>query len=126
MSAADIASAQSLWGSTPAAKKPTTAQPQVKSPTVVAPPTLPRSNGSTDDSDVVARAGDRRLTSEDIRAFVKTLPAADQAALARDPALFSQTLRILLANQLVLKAAEEKNWDQQPSSRRKSSARRKT
>lgn len=64
--------------------------------------------------DVVARAGDKELTRSEIRAFVSTLSANEQEALASDPALFSQTLRVMLANQLVLKEAMAKKWDEQP------------
>ncbi len=65
-------------------------------------------------ADVVARAGDKELTRGEIRAFVSTLSANEQEALASDPALFSQTLRVMLANQLVLKEAMAKRWDEQP------------
>jgi peptidylprolyl isomerase len=43
------------------------------------------------------------------------LSEAEQDALASDPALFSQTLRVILANQLVLKEAQAKNWQEQPA-----------
>ena len=91
------------------------AAPVAQPPAAVAMPKPSAAAGAPDDASIVARAGDRKLTREDIRAFVATMPAADQAALSRDPTLFSQTLRILLANQLVLKEANEKNWEQKPA-----------
>lgn len=68
----------------------------------------------TASGDVVARAGDNELTRDEVRTFVSTLSPNEQAALASDPALFSQTLRIMLANQLVLKEALANKWDEQP------------
>lgn len=65
-------------------------------------------------SDIVARAGTSSLTRDDVRSFAATLSSAEQDALAADPALFSQTLRVILANQLVLKEANAKNWPKQP------------
>ena len=39
----------------------------------------------------------------------------EQAALAKDPALLSQAVRMLLANRLVLQEVVAKKWDQQPN-----------
>jgi peptidylprolyl isomerase len=50
-----------------------------------------------------------------MRAAVAFLDGRQQAALARDPALLSQTVRTILANRLVLKEAMAKKWDQQPT-----------
>lgn len=94
-----------------AATTPTAAPQEKKSAPVAAAPAASRGDGG----DVVARAGDNDLTAEEVRNFVGGLPPADQAALARDPALFSQTLRLMLANQLVLKEALAKKWDQDPT-----------
>lgn len=66
-------------------------------------------------ADVVARVGDRDVTVAEIRQFVAALPERDQAALAQDPALLSRSLRMMLANQLVLKEALAKKWDASPT-----------
>jgi peptidylprolyl isomerase len=66
-------------------------------------------------NDVVARLGNVDITAEEVRAEIAQLPAREQAALARDPALLSKTVRVLLVNRLVLKEAQAKKWDQQPA-----------
>lgn len=66
-------------------------------------------------SEVVARVGDSDVTAEEVRAAIAFLDARQQSAVARDPALLSQTVRIILANRLVLKEAQAKKWDQQPA-----------
>ncbi|HVP60158.1 MAG TPA: peptidylprolyl isomerase [Myxococcaceae bacterium] len=66
-------------------------------------------------ADVVGRIGSIEVTSGEIRAYVESLPAQDQAALARDPALLSQVVRTYLARQAVLHEAQSKKYDQQPS-----------
>ncbi|MDR3468734.1 MAG: peptidylprolyl isomerase, partial [Xanthobacteraceae bacterium] len=67
------------------------------------------------DADVVARAGSARLTAADVRALIAQMTPRDRAAVERDPRVLSQTVRALLANQLVLKEALAKKWDQQPA-----------
>lgn len=91
--------------------------PQQKAPSKAAAPKAPATaapSARAPSGDVVARAGDRDLTRDEIRDFVSTLAPNEQAALASDPALFSQTLRVILANQLVLQEALAKKWDEQP------------
>lgn len=66
-------------------------------------------------ADVVARVGDRDVTVAEVRQFVAALPPRDQAVLAQDPALLSRALRMMLANQLVLKEAITKKWDKNPA-----------
>lgn len=66
-------------------------------------------------SEVIARVGDSDVTAEQVRATIQLLDARQQAALARDPALLSQTVRAILANRLVLKEAAAKKWEQQPA-----------
>ena len=63
--------------------------------------------------EVIARVGTSDVTAEEVRAAVSLLDPRQQAALARDPALLSQTVRAILANRLVLKEALAKKWDQQ-------------
>ena len=65
--------------------------------------------------DVVARVGNANISTEELRAYVGALGAREQAALAKDPALLSQTVRMLLANRLVLQEVIAKKWDQQPN-----------
>lgn len=87
---------------------------------VPAPQTTPRAASTAaakdrNGADVVARVGDRDVTVAEIRQFVAALPERDQAALAQDPALLSRTLRLMLANQLVLKEALAKKWEATPA-----------
>jgi peptidylprolyl isomerase len=79
-------------------------------------PAAPRAPTAADkaDDEVVARIAGRDVTTSEVRSFLAGLGAEQQAALARDPALLSQTLRLMLANQLVLKEANEKKWQDQP------------
>lgn len=65
--------------------------------------------------EVIARVGTSDVTADEVRAVIAVLDARQQAALARDPALLSQTVRSLLASRLVLKEALAKKWDQQPA-----------
>lgn len=67
------------------------------------------------DANIIARVGSDSLTADEIRAYVGTLDSREQAALARDPALLSQAVRLMLANRLVLQEALGKKWDQQPA-----------
>jgi parvulin-like peptidyl-prolyl isomerase len=65
--------------------------------------------------EVVARVGESDVTAEEVRAALASLDSRQQAAVARDPALLSQTVRAILANRLVLKEALAKKWEQQPA-----------
>ncbi len=64
--------------------------------------------------DIIARVAGTDLKEEDVRALVAGLNPRDQAAIQHDPALLGQMVRLLLANQLVLKEALAKHWDQKP------------
>jgi parvulin-like peptidyl-prolyl isomerase len=95
----------------PARQKPA---PQAAIPQ--APPTQGLASGKTSGSnDVVARVGNANISAEELRSYVGALPARDQAALAKDPALLSQAVHMLLANRLVLQEAVARKWDQQPN-----------
>lgn len=96
----------------PAAVAPTRpAPPSAAAPAKsAAAPAIPRAEG-----EIVARVAGRDVTTAEVRAFVAGLGAREQAALARDPALLSQAVRLMLANQLVLKEAEAKKWQDQPA-----------
>lgn len=65
--------------------------------------------------DIVARIGDANVSADDIRGYIAALGPREQAALAQDPGLLSQAVRMLLANRLVLQEVLAKKWDQQPS-----------
>lgn len=64
-------------------------------------------------ADVVARVGGTDVTTDDVRAYLDTLPEADQAVLAKTPSALSQVVRQYLARQQVLKEARDKKFDQQ-------------
>ncbi len=66
-------------------------------------------------ADVVGRVGGIEVSSAEIRAYVATLGAQEQAALGKDPALLSQVVRSYLALRAVLKEAQARKWDQEPS-----------
>jgi len=65
-------------------------------------------------AEVVARAGATELGSEELRGYLEALEPADQAALAKDPALLAQVVRTHLARQAVVREAQAKKWDQRP------------
>jgi peptidylprolyl isomerase len=108
-------STAALAQTAPPPKKPTPVAAPAQPAAQAAAPAAKPAAASGNDADVVARAGDNNLTRDEVRAFVATLTPAEQATLARDPALFSQTLRAILANQLVLKEALAKKWQDQPA-----------
>lgn len=98
----------------PAAPAKQKAAPQAagsEAPAVQAPATQGLASAKTDD--VVARVGNANISADELRAYVGALGAQDQAALAKDPALLSQAVRMLLANRLVLQEVVAKKWDQQ-------------
>ena len=67
------------------------------------------------DSSVIARVGDTDVKLDEIRAAIESLDPKEQAALAKDPSLLNQTVRILLMRRVVLKEALAKHWDQEPA-----------
>lgn len=73
------------------------------------------STAVADDDLVVARLGSSDIKAGEVRAFISTMSPQNQAALARDANLLNQTVRVMLANQAVLKEALEKKWDEDPS-----------
>jgi parvulin-like peptidyl-prolyl isomerase len=70
---------------------------------------------SAADGEVVAKIGNVEVTLDEVRAYIATLAAQEQAALARDPGLLSQAVRGYLARRLVVKAAQAKSWEKQPA-----------
>lgn len=93
--------------------------PQAAVPQVV--PTAPAvtqglGGGKTSPGDdVVARVGNANVSADDIRSYIAALGPRERAALAQDPALLSQAVRLLLANRLVLQELLAKKWDQRPN-----------
>ncbi len=65
--------------------------------------------------DVIARVGTSDVTADEVRAVIAAFDERQKAALVRDPALLSQTVRAMLANRLVLKEAHVRKWDEQPA-----------
>jgi parvulin-like peptidyl-prolyl isomerase len=98
------------------AQAPTKATPLQAAPprAAIAKPSVPASDAQPA-NDVIARLGNVDVTADDVRAEIGRLGARDQEALAHDPALMSRTVRLLLANRLVLKEALAKKWEQQPA-----------
>jgi peptidylprolyl isomerase len=96
----------------------TSQAPSAVQPAAPALPSAPQTLAAANDAaggDVIARVGGTNVTVNEVRAYVEQLNPRDQQALARDPRLLSQTVRTMLANQLVLKEAVAKKWDQQPA-----------
>jgi peptidylprolyl isomerase len=62
----------------------------------------------------LARAGALEISVDEVRALVDALPAQDQAALAKDPALLSQFVRAQLTRKIVLAEAAAKKFADQP------------
>ncbi|MBR0869808.1 peptidylprolyl isomerase [Bradyrhizobium tropiciagri] len=82
-------------------------------PTAAAPAAAAAKTVAADD--IIARVGDTNVSADDLRSYVAALAPREQAALAKDPAVLSQAVRLLLANRLVLQEAQAKKWDQQPN-----------
>ncbi|XHR28640.1 MAG: peptidylprolyl isomerase [Chthoniobacteraceae bacterium] len=66
-----------------------------------------------EDNTVVARVDEIEIHASDIQGMIDNLPARDKEALLRDPSALNQSVRLLLAQQLVLKEAKAKQWDKQ-------------
>lgn len=70
--------------------------------------------GGANSEEVIARVGRTELRASDVRTYLAALSPSDRAALAQNPAALSQFVRVILVNQIVLKQALSKRWDQQP------------
>jgi peptidylprolyl isomerase len=64
--------------------------------------------------EVVARVGNNDVTADDMRNFIGTLGPQQQAAVAQDPSLLSQAVRMMLSNRLVMQELAAKKYDKQP------------
>jgi peptidylprolyl isomerase len=60
---------------------------------------------------VIARAGDRDITIAQIQPYLYSLSEADRAALKQNPAALSQAVRTLILQQVLLKEANNADWD---------------
>jgi len=83
--------------------------------TATAKPAAAEERGLVKGDEIIARLGDSEVTAEELRSTIALLDARQQSAMARDPALLSQTVRAILANRVMLKEALAKKWDQQPA-----------
>lgn len=102
--------AQQAQGAQPAAKP----RPKAAAPAVPAEPATPQSQSAAQ-GEVVARVGGRDISTAEVQAFLAAMAPEQRAAIAKDPAMLSQALRLMLANQLVLKEAADKKWQDQPA-----------
>src|SRR5258708_28652425 len=106
---------------TPPQSAPARAAPHPPTPSRPATPAQPTTSSSADDraavkaSEVLGRGGEGDVTAEELRAALASLDSRQQAAVAHEPTLLSQTVRAIFANRLVLKEALGKKWDQQPA-----------
>jgi len=66
------------------------------------------------DSTVVAKVGESEIKAEDLKSLLESLPLRDQMQLSRDPAALNEFVRSLIVQQIVLKEALSKKWEQQP------------
>lgn len=98
----------------PAVRPKPAPQPAATQPPAAQPAPVTSAKASLGGDDVVARVGNADISAADVRAYVGALGAREQAALAKDPALLSQAVRLLLANRLVQQEIAAKKWDQQP------------
>ncbi len=101
--------------SPPRVTAPSTPPPAATSGTAASSNASSTETKDASDADVVARAGAARLSGNDVRQIFMQMNTRDQAAVERDPRLLGQAVRAMLANQLVLKEAVAKKWDQQPA-----------
>lgn len=67
-----------------------------------------------DSGDVVARSGSVMLSASDVHAYIAGLDERERAALAQNPALLSQAVRLTLASRLVLHELQARKWDKRP------------
>lgn len=66
------------------------------------------------DSNVIARVGDLDVKLEEVKTALAKLDQKEQDAIARDPALLNQVVRLLLVQRLMLNEAVAKKWDDKP------------
>lgn len=100
----------------PARPKPAAPAPVAAAPAApVAPAASNTVAAAKSSGEVVARVGNSDISADDMRSYIAALGPREQAALAQDPALLSQAVRMLLSNRLVMQELAAKKWDQQPA-----------
>lgn len=78
-------------------------------------PAKPASGSITNgDSAVVARVGELDVKLDEVQRALEKLSPREQEAIAKDPALLNQVVRMLLVQRLMLNEALAKKWDDQP------------
>ena len=65
-------------------------------------------------SDVIARVGDLDVKLDEVKSALSKLDPREQEAIAKDPALLNQVVRMLLVQRLMLNEATAKKWDEKP------------
>lgn len=96
-------------------RKPTPPPPVAPAATAAPAPARQSAEPAIKGGEVIARVGTSDVTADEIRAVVAGFDERQKAALARDPALLSQTVRAIIANRLVLREAHAKKWEEQPA-----------
>ncbi len=100
--------------------QPPATKPKAKAAPAAAPAASPaapqvETPAAAPSGEIVARVGSRDISTSEVREFLAGVGPDQRAALSKDPALLSQALRLMLANQLVLKEATDKKWQDQPA-----------
>lgn len=109
--------AQSRIAQAPApapAKQPARPAAAPAAPAAAAPAPSTTVAAAKSSGEIVARVGNNDVSADDMRNFIATLGPREQAALAQDPALLSQAVRVMLSNRLVMQELAAKKWDKQP------------
>lgn len=65
-------------------------------------------------SDVIARVGDLDVKLDEVKSALAKLDQREQDAVAKNPALLNQVVRLLLVQRLMLNEATSKKWDEKP------------
>ena len=66
------------------------------------------------DSNVIARVGNLDVKLDEVKTALSKLDQREQDAIAKDPALLNQVVRLLLMQRLMLNEAITKKWDEKP------------
>jgi parvulin-like peptidyl-prolyl isomerase len=69
---------------------------------------------ATPPSDVIARVGNLDVKLDEVKTALAKLDPREQDAIAKDPALLNQVVRLLLVQRLMLNEAIAKKWDEKP------------
>ncbi|MDB6069407.1 MAG: peptidyl-prolyl cis-trans isomerase [Verrucomicrobiales bacterium] len=66
------------------------------------------------DTNVVARVGELDVKLDEVKAALAKLDPREQEAIAKDPALMNQVVRLILVQRLMLNEALAKKWEEKP------------